>query len=541
MKDAYNYAFRTALRNRYEDSSETPQYCSTNQYLGEELAFDFIPPSVDLWIRHSETDIGRQPVSKIYECWSAPEVSYLPSWNGSAEESYKNKYFNPAQLDCDMEIKTKVHNKGWKRSAEDSILYLFWSYPNLNLNFMDLYSTNNDSTASGGIIGTLSFPGIDGNSSSNLTHVWKKNAQDANVRKSFKDMIIGLQDAKVNRGIGIYASVANQNPDPSLSSVPFTNGSALKMEFIIPKSRIVYQTEVLLSNPTQSTHEFSLSLSRPEEVDSCQYDPWNLELELESGIRQSLPPKDYLGSQIQALDTSDKIYMDWNKGELKGLKLNPGQKTKILIRPVYGKGIKNLPLSGTHRCIRDLVMKDGSGEICGANRFIFESPSHMISSSRDSVAIISASQGFFTVNCNTQNSDDFIIWRDNNNKIIGNCASLIVPEKPGVSSYWLSKTNQEGETLIKEVQIVSNAGIKNVLYDSAAEQLNVTFNESTREGDMINIVGITPNSSTTPLQYNLPDNEFEISVEGTNLNSGIYKVSYLRNGAQWSTTGFMVK
>ena len=146
-----------------------------------------------------------------------------------------------------------------------------------------------------------------------------------------------------------------------------------------------------------------------------------------------------------------------------------------------------------------------------------------------------------TLRANTGGDLDFTVWRDGDGRIIGNGTSLSLPEAPEKRICLLSVTDENGECLIREVEVASNAGIKDVAFDSSSSRLNVGFKEAPREGDSLSITGVTGEAALNgSLQISLPAEE-QVSIDENSFTSGIYKVTYVRNGRQWSTSGFTVK
>ena len=241
---------------------------------------------------------------------------------------------------------------------------------------------------------------------------------------------------------------------------------------------------------------------------------------------------------VSSLESGDSAELTclWKK-DSRNLELN-----RSFSNMVEGMGDSKINRGiGLFATLRDLVLKGMDEEILGGNRFSFNSPSLAEPQLNDSIVQLQDGIGFVTLNANAAGSHDFVIWRDAEGRIIGNGKALSVPEAPGSARYFLSVTNDDGECVTAEIELASEAGIKGVEFDASLSRLIVGFNETPREGDSLNITGVTASAASNgSLQVELPPQE-RITIDGKSFLPGIYKVTYVRNGQQWSTSGFTVK
>ena len=344
MQEAFNYANENDNHNRLEGYPEDPMFHDTSTRLGEDLAFDFIPPAVDLWIRHSDSDTGRHPVRKTQQCWTSPSLSWLPASDGTPIDSYEGSYINPASLDCDIEVSATVTNRGREKQTSPDVLDLYWSFPDLTPSLGAMTPDAGKTQIRGGRIGSVPVSAIESGDSVRLTCLWERNSRDPELARSFRNMTEGMSDPRINRGIGLFAALRSSPCEPAQRKLTDTNGAALRMEFEVPKHCISRQTEVLLSNPSDATAAYSLSLERPDGVASHRFDPVALEVELEQGILEAWNTGGGDGVATGATEAiGHKVYMDWEKGELKGLTLAPGQTARLLSAPSTATPRRNFP------------------------------------------------------------------------------------------------------------------------------------------------------------------------------------------------------
>ena len=73
MQEAFEYA---ELYDR-QKNWETPQYTSTPLSVGEDLAFNHLAPSVDLFIQDNLGDTGKEPNTTIEEFWKSPSFGFV--------------------------------------------------------------------------------------------------------------------------------------------------------------------------------------------------------------------------------------------------------------------------------------------------------------------------------------------------------------------------------------------------------------------------------------------------------------------------------
>lgn len=103
MQEAFEYA-----QSHDRISSEHPQYSSVPASIGEDLAFNRMSPSIDLYIQDNPEDTGKEPNTTINEFWKSPAICVRNQDDGIFE--HENPVYS---TDHQMAyVYVRVHNRG---------------------------------------------------------------------------------------------------------------------------------------------------------------------------------------------------------------------------------------------------------------------------------------------------------------------------------------------------------------------------------------------------------------------------------------------
>lgn len=91
MDEAFIYA-----KNHDRRSAEHPQYVSTPLSVGEDLAFNYLAPAVDIYIKDNPEDTGKEPNMTTDEFWKSPSIWVRNQDDGI--EIHENPVYSPNHL-----------------------------------------------------------------------------------------------------------------------------------------------------------------------------------------------------------------------------------------------------------------------------------------------------------------------------------------------------------------------------------------------------------------------------------------------------------
>lgn len=131
MQEAFAYA------QANDTQSETPMYNSSPESVGEDLAFDNIPPTVDLFIRDHYTDTGKEPFIprhiRIKDLWNSPDL-----YVRNQDDGIENQIHQQPKIDVENKqlfIYTRITNRGSRDyNGSGKYLFLYWAEPMMLIN-----------------------------------------------------------------------------------------------------------------------------------------------------------------------------------------------------------------------------------------------------------------------------------------------------------------------------------------------------------------------------------------------------------------------
>lgn len=142
-------------------SSAHPTMISTPRSIGEDLAFNFIPDGVDLYIRDVEEDTGTVP-STLGPIWNSPDI-----WIRTHDDGFVNQYSEPIKVSYEKNqtyIYVRVTNRGQDDyMGSGKYLHINWAEAStvLDVNgWFGIYAGNKSETDLGGSINAVEIKGI---------------------------------------------------------------------------------------------------------------------------------------------------------------------------------------------------------------------------------------------------------------------------------------------------------------------------------------------------------------------------------------------
>jgi hypothetical protein len=113
IKESFDYAQSKEIVNNYDGElyEEHPMYSSVHAALGEDLAINLLPDSVDLFIRDNIEDTGKEYNMTIEPTWNSPDI-WLRNQNDGFENNSHENIITDSLSSYAAYIYTKVSNRG---------------------------------------------------------------------------------------------------------------------------------------------------------------------------------------------------------------------------------------------------------------------------------------------------------------------------------------------------------------------------------------------------------------------------------------------
>jgi hypothetical protein len=513
MDEAFSYA---KSNDRIED--EHPQFSSTPLSIGEDLAFNNLAPSLDIYIKDNPEDTGKEPNTTTTEFWKSPSICIRnePDSIFVHENPEYSSDHNVAY------VYAKIHNRGKEPYTGGKWLQIYWAQASTGLTAKawrgrEVYNNTN---VTGGPMEVASIPPINPGDSVIIQVDWLL----PSLLKSYPDG---------NFHFCLLAKILDYPYDETYVEgktsfkVKGSNDQVQKNVTIIRKADLSKNFNVYVRNTTSETKEYSLELVPCTDLDKKLYSIADVQLEMSPRIYSAWERGGLKYNDISFPDDDSNAVLRRTvklltpNSKLDAIRLNGDEFDTVSLNFTF----KNIP-RGSNTYAFDLIQRDSStGEIVGGETFLIESPSY----SPVQLEIKVESQPDGNLSLITESSDfKSIDWyNDNTGDSLGSSDSITV--SPSVNeSYTAVATTEEGDIATDSVSLNDYIGIKSISLDTTTSQLIVELNLHATEDSRCVLSNIVDGSTITFVSVPVGENSCSLNI--SNLTSGIYALTYISNG-----------
>jgi len=512
MHEAFLYA---EVNDRWRISgNENPMYSSIMPSIGENLAFNNIVPSVDLYIKDNEEDTGIEPNTTTEKSWISPSV-----WVRNHDD-WEPTHENPEySADHQMAyVYVRIHNRGKEKFTGGKWLIVYWTQANTASTpaawkGRELY--NNYPT--GGILEACPIPEIAAGGYGYVRVRWAlPNLLEHYPEGNFHFCLLAkIMDTSYDDGYvdgKIYFDVLNQN------------NQASKNLDIIRQKDWNKEFNVYVRNIHSAEHDYTLELVPHTAADEALFDNAKVQIGLSDKIykaweRGGYKSKDVIASQ--KLASIKRVEFQSAKSKLEKINLKPNEFDILTLKVNY-----SLFDSESHSYTFDLIQRDEKGNIVGGETFLIETPVFSAKSIN-----ISAEHREGTSYNLTANASDFekIEWTDASKETIGTSETITVKPTADNREYTVVGTTAEGEVATETISLEPLCGIKSV-NATGSGNITVELLSECPENAEISVLSAIGNESERTIT--LPAGTTSATVDVSGLTGGIYVVQYKVDGAQ---------
>lgn len=506
MQEAFEFA-----KNNDRWPDEHPQYVSTPASVGEDLAFNHLAPSVDLYIKDSWDDTGKEPNNVTKYCWMSPSI-----WTRNQDDSIY-EYQNP-EYSSDHRIAyiyVYVHNRGKEKyeAIGENIkrLQLYWADASTDISTkawrgLEIY---NNTEITGGrfdvepISGTI-LPG----DSAIIGVEWL-------LPKKLRDKEPG------SHHFCLYAKILDQGADaPYVEGVTMTrkresNKEAQKNLTIIRREDLNKGVNVYVRNIQVVPQNFTLELLPLTAADATLFSIAKVQMEMSSAIYDAWQRGGHQSNGI-VTPTPGVRTIDFvsPQSQLKSINLNGGQFDAVKLKFDF----RMFPQEETNYTI-NLVQKDEDGNIIGGETFIVESPIY----SEENLNITSTPMNNGEVQLGVDRSQyNEVRWLNERGDIIGNAETVKVTPKAGNSKFTVQLMTEKGEVVGDSIMLDGTYGIKAVT--ASTNLLEVTLNDKAPAHAKILISSVT--DGARKITENVSAGTNTVNINTSKLPNGLYVAGY---------------
>lgn len=511
MKEAFDYAWEK------DRQDETPRYNSTPRSVGEDLAFNYLAPSVDIYIKDNSEDYGKEPNTTTDKLWKSPSI-WVRNYNDSIYE-HQNPVFSKSH---DVAyIYVRVHNRG----KEDFIrggrwLHVYWALASTGINAQTWKGREifNGEDVTGDHLQSSYIDTIPAAGYKDFEFIWDR----PNVLNKYPDgdfhfcLLAKIMDTPYDDGYkdGVtYVDLGGRNDH------------AQKNVTLISKNDVAKGVKVFVRNVLPTVKDYSLEFVPQKQADADLYTKATVELEM--------TPKIYAAWQRGGCKSQDveicsgnsnggKVKFLSTKSQLQSVKLNESEFDIVTIKFNF-TSYPNKATTYTY----DLIQKDENGEIIGGETFIVEAPVHYTLEPNPPIIITPITGGQFELVANQPGSESYE-WFNSRGESLGQTESITVIPRLDDNSYSVVAKNEEGDVTTQSVSLESDYGIKSVSISGGIHSIVVDLQAEAPDNAVIAVTSVLDGS--TKLTSEVQAGVKTISLNSGDLSQGIYAIIYKVDG-----------
>lgn len=506
MDEAFKYAKAT---DRWVASGrENPMYTSKPKSLGEDLAFNKIPESVDLFIKDNDEDTGKEPNMTTDIHWRTPSICVRN--NDDDIFAHENpKYATDHQM---AYIYVKVGNRGKvKFAGEGKWVKIYWAQASTGLSDKswkgrEVYQNR---YATGGFLEAVPIDEIEPGRETIVKIPWTlpqllKNYPDGDFHFC---LVAKIMDTPYDDGY---------EAGKHYFEVLKYNDIAQKNVTIVKKDELQKAFNVYVRNIYSEAKNYTLELVPQDDNSASIFTRGDVEMQM-----------------------SEKIYTAWERGGMQseGLSLesNNAQLRTVKIANRQNK-IKRISLNadefdvvklkfnlgrigiGFYTYSFDLIQKDEQGNIIGGETFIL---SNVPTIDKPIITITPGEGGVYELGVDSDDYDHYT-WEDESGKVIGSEKSITVTPTKANHIYNVTAFTEDGESGEATATLEPSCAIESVNNESGT--LTVKLRNASPESGVITVTPL--NNNGKPISKNLQEGETYVTLDTSSLASGMYIVTY---------------
>ena len=506
MKEAFEYAYYNDLQR------ETPQYSSTPISVGEDLAFDYIPPTIDIYLKDNEQDTGKEPNTTTDIHWNSSSI-----WVRN-EEDGKTVHENPVYTESHKiaYIYYRIYNRGREDYNGGLYLHPYWASSSLAIPEEVWY-------------GYETYPNEYGKNDPDGGHLTVMQIDPIPVGK-FIDIAVPWPMPRVMASnpdehfclLGKISSSSYAETKPSDAGIQplLRKTEAQKNVTIIRGTDTSKKCKVFIRNikPTQAV--YSIEVKPNTTADAMFFETSNIELGLGKVVYQAWELGGKLHEDVEfstgLLNDSDirPLFFVSEKSCLKALSLGPKVTEQMSVKFNFDKKCNT-----TQKFVFHIVQKDENGDIVGGETYDVYNPYFTIIPINPDPIIsgeyaLSIEEGKYTS----------LKWTDEEDNILGTDENIIV--KPSVvgNTYYVSGVMSDGIVANGSITLSPDASIKSVYVSKSGQDVKVELTSAATEDSKITVSSLW--DGTEVCETLVDEGESSISINTESLKKGMYVVSY---------------
>lgn len=515
MKEAFTYAKQKDIYvSGHNGYIETPQYASTPTTLGEDLAFDNVPPVVDLYIRDNPEDLGRMPNKTTDKNWLSPDV-----WVRNADDNgteYQNPYYSSSHKKAYIYV--RIHNRGIKTFTGTKWLHMHWALASSGFTYNTWVGKQQDSQ--GRCIGehmpAIKIPGIGPGSSTVIKIPWTLPGE------------LMTNTDPVSHHFCLFAKITDSQTDAkSIDGTRYYDVLNSKLQAqrnvtIVDAKSASKGVSVYVRNPEETQQTFSLELVPRTGADEALYQKASIGMEMapkisagwqQGGMRvmnmAAVPAVNARGNRVVRFASPDN--------RVESISLGAEEFDKVTLRFDFDKFAAE-----DETYTFDLIQRAEDGTIVGGETFIINAPRQSV----ERIGIATEEKADGTVELAAVGNAGFeaISWSDASGNEIGTGNTVSVTPTAQNSEFTVRVFTADGEGAKATVSLEPARGIRSVEADGRDVAVVTLISAAGRDSRLV-VTSVLNNTEcmSVPLAEGAVKEEIDLSA----MPQGVYAVTYI--------------
>ena len=366
MEEAFDYAYK---EDRHS-TKENPQYQSNPKSIGEDLAFNNLPKAVDLYIRDSEEDTGKEPNTVTKEFWKSPDI-WVRNKRDNIKE-HQNPEYSENHPACFVYV--RIYNRGKKDfKGGGQWIHVYWAKASTGITIKawkgkEVYQNH----VTGEHLRAAPIPKITAGGYADVIVTWGLpddmiySPADNGTEKHHFCLVAKIMDTFEDD---------SYNPQITHFDVQGSNDIAQKNVSIVSRREISKGINVFVRNIYKNNHKYSLELITHTEKDKYLFSKANVKMTMARPI--------YKAWKLGGLRATDIGYspavnpycvsLKSENSKLENICMNGSEFEKVTMNLEFKTPATYFDESYTF----DLIQKDEQGNIVGGETFVVEAPIYL--------------------------------------------------------------------------------------------------------------------------------------------------------------------
>lgn len=518
MEEAFDFA-----KSHDRISYEHPQFRSNPKSIGEDLAFNYLAPLVDLYVKDNYEDTGKEPNKTTDKVWISPSI-WIRNEDDNSEE-HENPYYASNHLSALVYV--KVYNRGTKTSGNGKYMHVYWAKASTGLTpkawkGREIYSNG---SITGEHLRAVPIPNIAPGDSAIVKINWSLPA----------DMIGTAEDNFTEKHhFCLLARIMDQAWDDGyLDGYPYfdifgSNDLAQKNVSIISREELNNSISVFVRNISNESRNYTLEFVPRTEADAELYEDAQVEMSMSSPIFTAWARGQYSGNGVAIIPSSHTVRLLSPESRLEAISMEGEEFDKVNLKVTFLQGE-----ASPRRYTYDLIQRDENGKIIGGETFIIETP---LASDLTINPDLDHDGDVNGIELNVSEGNYLeTTWLNSAGTIIGRNNRMVLPQSQESQEITIAALTQQGELAKQTIMVDPAYGISKV--SNGYETLNITLKNRATANTSLEI-----SSVKTGIRYmstSVSQGTQNICVNCGNLPSGLYVINYKVNGTTIDSYKFM--